>query len=262
MGLIRRYAKPLFTIVPQIMWAYLAWLKRYSMNPSKYPLQKRYKKIHRLVKKLEKSLNIDMIVEGLEQLPLDQNLCFIGNHLGDYDGIALLGIFEQPLALIGKIEILKYPLISTALKALGGDFIDRNDLKQSLKVMRKVQDSMTSKKKNWAIFPEGTRRKDDRRLVEEFHHGTFRTPMKAKIAICPFAIIGTNRVFKGSPNYKRYPIHIKFLKPLTYQDYADKTTEQVAGYCQKMIQKAISFDLRIKDHNYMLAKEPKKYKLL
>lgn len=263
MGYISRYSKPAFTILPKIIWAYFVWLKRYSYKKHQTTqYEKRYNRIHKLVKKLSKSLDIDIIIEGLENIALDKNIYFVGNHIGDYDGIVLLDIFDKPLSLVGKKEIINYPLISTALKALEGEFLDRNDLKQSLKVMKNVLDSLKNDNKNWAIFPEGTRRKDEKRLMADFHHGTFRMPMKAGVPIVPFAIIGTNRVFKGKPHYKKYPIHIKFLKPITADFYKDKSTEDIAVYCQNEIQKTISFDLRLKDHQYMLNHNNKKYKAL
>lgn len=263
MGYITRYSKPAFTILPEIVLAYFLWLKRYSKKKYRViPYEKRYKKIHRLVKHLSKSLDIDVIVDGLENIPLNENAYFVGNHIGDYDAIALLDVLSKPVSLVGKIEIMNYPLISTALKALEGEFLNRSDLKQSLKVMKNVLDSLKNDDKSWAIFPEGTRRKDEKRLMAEFHHGTFRMPMKANVPIVPFAIIGTNRIFKGSPHYKKYPVHIKFLKPITAEFYNNKSTEEIARYCQNEIQKAISFDLRIKDHQYMLRYNFKKYKLL
>ncbi len=263
MGYITRYSKPAFTILPKIIWAYFAWLKRYSYKKFQtIPYEKRYKKIHKLVKKLSKSLDIDIIIEGLENVPLETNVYFVGNHIGDYDGIILIDILEKPISLVGKVEIMNYPLISTALKYLEGEFLNRNDLKQSLKVMKNVLESLKNDNKDWAIFPDGTRRKDEKRLMADFHHGTFRMPMKAEVPIIPFAIIGTNRIFKGKPHYKQYPVHIKFLKPITSDYYDGKSTEEVAKFCQNEIQKAISFDLRLKDHQYMIDHNNKKYKAL
>lgn len=260
MGAIKRYAKPLCTILPLFGWWYSTWAKRYGSHPEKYPLKKRYKCLHNAFVKMTKYLNVDVYFEGLENIPKDINVCFVGNHIGDYDPIALSTGLEKPTAFVGKIEILKFGLIPTAMKAVESAFIDRGDLKQTFRTMKRVQSQMETQKKNWVIFPEGTRRKDSRLNIAEFHAGTFRTPMKAKIAIMPFALVGTDRIFKTSPVYKRYPVHVKFLKPIMPEDYEGKETNTIAKYCQNEIQRTISFDLRRKDHAIMTKMYGKKYK--
>ncbi len=248
MGVIRRYAKPLVTAAPSIVFAYFNWILKYSINPNKTPIEKRYAKIHKLVKKLTNYLNGEIIVEGLENLKdIETNYCLIGNHVSDFDPLAILAISNKPITFVSKIETLKYPFIGKALKAISGAFIKRDDLKSTLKVMKRVEKEMIEEKKNWCIFAEGTRLKDSTQKVASMHSGTFRTPKKAKIPIIPFAIVGSDRIFKSSPIYKKYPIHIKILKPLYYEDYKDMSTEEVARYVQYQIQKTISFELRKKD---------------
>lgn len=247
MGVVKRYFKPLFTAAPTILWSYLSWMKRYSFRSCKTTLEKRYLKVRNLFKKVNKYLDVDLIVEGLENIPHDVNVCFVGNHISDYDAVAVLSLIEEPTTFVGKIEIKKYPFISTIIKDLNGALIDRSNLKSTLKVMMRVQKEMMTLRKNWIIFPEGTRRKDSMMTMLDFHSGTFRTPMKAGVTIVPFAIIGTDRVLKGSPIYKKYPVHVKFLPALTKSYYIDKTTEDIAKQCYDDIQKTISFDLRYKD---------------
>lgn len=252
MSVVKRYAKPLFTAAPSILWAYFTWLKRYSLKPDKYPLTKRYAKIHKLISKVTNYLNGLLIVEGKEYLDeIKGNYCLIGNHVSDYDPLAIMTIIEKPITFVSKIEAEKYPFIGTALKSISGAFIKRDDLKATLKVMLKIQKEMVEVEKNWCIFAEGTRLKDSSLKVADFHSGTFRAPMKAKMPIIPFAIVGSDRIFKGKPIYKKYPIHVKFLKPIYYEEYKDMSTEEIARICHNMIQKTISFDLRRKDLNQM-----------
>ena len=113
--------------------------------------------------------------------------------------------------------------------------------------------------KKWIIFPEGTRNKDPLNNLHPFHHGSFKAAVKANVPIVPVAIYGTQRIFKLKPQYKKYPIHIQYLKPLMPEEYKDMKTPEIAKMVEERIEQAISFDLRKKDHLEM-AKIDKKYR--
>ena len=82
-------------------------------------------------------------------------------------------------------ELEDKPFAGKVITGIDGLFLDRNDLKQSLRIMMKVEDDLKNRKdKNWIIFPEGTRNKDPMKNVKEFHHGTFRPAVTITIA-CP-----------------------------------------------------------------------------
>ena len=83
------------------------------------------------------------------------------------------------------------------IKGIDGQYIDRNDLKQSLRVMMNVEADLKNKRdKNWIIYPEGTRNRDVMHNLKMFHHGTFRPAVKAGVPIVPVATYGTFRVLQ------------------------------------------------------------------
>ena len=249
---LKRYTKPVITVIPMFIKEFFTWLYRYSSHPEKYSLEKRWIRLRKAFFKLTNRLKMEIIPEGLENIPETENVCFMINHIGDLDPIAVSTVLDFPTAFVGKIEILKQPFVARAMKSMRSAFIRRSDLKQTLKQMKYVEQQMEEERKNWIIFPEGTRRKDSRLLMADFHAGTFRTPMKAGVTIVPVAILGTERVLQIDHVYKKYPVHIKFLKPITKEMYEGKKTEIIGNLCRDEIQRAISFDLRRKDHLKML----------
>lgn len=260
MGKIKRYYKPAFIAVPQILLAYFSWILPYSNKPTKHSFIETFKRFNKIAKKVSKSLNIDFHVEGLENLKDDETYCFISNHLSFYDSV-VVGAIDMPASTyVAKVETLKYPFVGRVLKALTGVFIPRDDLRETLKIMRYVEEDLKKLERNWVIFPEGTRSKDERLIPVKFHNGTFRSPMRAGVSIVPMVIWGSDRVLKTKPTYKRYPVYVKFLKPITKQEYANMTTDEVAALCHKQIVKTLCFDLRRKDHLEML-KVNKNYKI-
>ena len=223
-------------------------MRKFGKHPEKYPMSVRYKKVRKLLLALNKSFNVNYFVEGQENIP-EETCCFISNHLSAYDPLSLICVMDKPCTFVAKKELENKPFAGKIIKGMGGLFIDRKDLKQSLRIMMQVEEDLKNKKdKNWIIYPEGTRNKDTMLNLKMFHHGTFRPAVKAGVPIVPVATYGTFRVLKGKPNFKKYPVFIKFLKPLYPEDYKDMSTLDIANYVQGLIEKEVDFNLRSKDH--------------
>lgn len=246
-----RYFKPIFHSAGYIGYSYLSWMHKYAKHPEKYPLKVRYNKIRKLLRNISNGFSVDYHVFGMENLP-NETCYIVANHLSSFDPLALISIIENPSTFVAKKEVLKMPFIGTAVKDIEGKFIDRKDLKQSLKVMLKVEEDLHKKEKNWIIFPEGTRNKDPLMNIKDFHHGTFRPAYRSKTPIVPVCLYGTFRVFKTKPSYKKYPVFISFLKPLYPSEYEHMTTNEIAKYCHDEIQKELNYKIRALDNEEML----------
>ncbi len=254
------YGKAVLVAGGPIIGSYFAWIAKHAKHPEKYPFEVRYKKVQKLLKTLSKGFNVEYHVEGLENLP-EETCCIVSNHLSAYDPVSLICALDKPCTFVAKKELENKPFAGKVIKGIDGLFLDREDLKQSLRLMMKVEDDLKNKRdKNWIIYPEGTRNKDVMKNLREFHHGTFRPAYKAKVPIVPIATFGTFRVLKSKPNFKRYPVFIKVLKPLYPSDYESMTTQEIAKWCQDEIQKTVDFDLRKKDHLEMKKIGNKNYK--
>ena len=255
------YTKAVLKVGLNIAFSSFTWMRKYAKENNKdIDFNKRYKKLSKFVNKISKALQADFIIDGLENIPSDNNFFLAPNHLSDYDPLAILSILDKPSTFVAKKEIENFPFIGLAVKDIDGLFLDRSDIKASLKSMLYVENDLLKKEKSWIIFPEGTRNKDNMILMKEFHHGTFRAPMRSKTIIIPVAIYGTFRILKFKPQFKKYPIFIKFLPPIYPEQYKDLSTQEMAIVVQNEIQKTISFELRQKDHEYMLKQKNKKYR--
>ena len=261
MGAIRRYIKPAIFAVPKIIGNYFTWIKCRSDKPDKYDQTDTWNKFCKIATQVSKTFNIDFHIEGLENIDQNQDYCFVSNHLSFYDSVIIGSIgLKKATTYVAKEETEAYPFVGRVLKALKGKFIPRDDLRATLKIMREVEEDMAKHYRNWIIFPEGTRSKDERLIPAPFHNGTFRTPMRANVPIVPMVVWGTDRVLQTKPVYKRYPIWVKILPPIYPEQYKDMTTDQLSAYCHDLIVKTLCYDIRIKDHKEML-KINKKYKI-
>lgn len=246
-------------LAPRIIASYFKWMLSYSKKNTKTPIEKRYKKARNLILVVNKRLKLDVLVEGKENIP-DETCCFYSNHMGAADPILYFEALEKPVTFVAKKEIEKLPFVGKVFRSINGQFLDRADLKQSLRVMMKVQDSLSKGEINWVVFPEGTRNKDHMGKLLPFHHGTFRAAMKAKVPLVPTVVFGSFRLLYMKHNYKKYPTYIKFLKPIYPSEYEGKTTEEVAKIVESRVQAEVSFQARKIDHSRMVELHDKFYK--
>lgn len=246
-----RYLKPALTVGPKIIGSYFSWMNKYAKHPEKYPLSLRYQKATALIDKAVEKLDVIVHAEGLENIPEQQRVCFVSNHLSAFDPLPTLPLIKQETAVVAKKEIEKMPFVAKVFLAMDGKFMDRDDLKQSLKVMMDVQKTLKNQEKSWLIYPEGTRNKDPLCKLRDFHPGTFRAPTKAGVPIIPIAIYGSQSPLKSKPRFKKYHVFISFLKPINPSDYQNISTEELAHLCRDQIQKEITYKLR-KQYNELM----------
>ena len=251
--------RTILLVLPVAIWDYFTWILSYFKKKDKLPIEKRYARVRKLINYADKCLKVDLHVYGEENM-LDEPCCYFANHLSATDPIMYFPIFKKPVAFLAKVEIQKYPIVGKLLTVGGGLFLKRDDLKQQLKIMMKVQDSLRNKEMNWFIFPEGTRNKDQQLLIPEFHHGTFRAAMKAGVPIVPVVNYGTFRLLYLKHSLKKYPVQIKFLSPIYKEEYEGLSTEEVARLVQSRIQKELTYNIRKLDNEEMNKIGYKKYR--
>ncbi len=73
------------------------------------------------------------VTQGLENLYQDTNVVYVGNHRSMIDIPLMMLFMKDPIILIGKDSIKKWPFISWWLHAMGGYFLDRSSGKAGFK---------------------------------------------------------------------------------------------------------------------------------
>jgi len=222
-----KYPRLVLTAGPRVLWDFALFINRYARHPERYPLERRYAKVRDLVVFIAKHFRLDMKVEGLEYLrgleEKNQKFLLVADHLSYFDPLAIVALSEKPITFVAKKEALKMPFIGTAIKALGGIFLDREDLRQSLLAMREVEKNLKAGYCSYMIFPEGTRNKHPENGVAPFHPGTFKAAVETGVPLLTCTIYGTPLVFAKRPDYRRLPLEFTFEKPLDVSK--EKTTE-------------------------------------
>ena len=147
-------------------------------------------------------------VIGLEKVPQDRAVLFVGNHRSIFDIILAGSLITYPVGFVAKKELQNTP-IALIMQEIHCLFLDREDPRQGLKTILKAIDYV---KEGIAmfIFPEGTRCKEEGTFLP-FHAGSFKIATKAKVPVIPVTLVGMGDLFEDHyPRLKRVPVVIEF----------------------------------------------------
>ena len=114
---------------------------------------------------------VRLSVEGLDNIPKEGPCVFVANHRSYYDIPLLLASLDKPYGILAKEELEKIPLLSRWMKLLGCVFVQRDDVRASVRALNDAT-SIVESGRSFIIFPEGTRRPQP--LPSEFKSGIWR----------------------------------------------------------------------------------------
>lgn len=136
-------------------------------------------------------------VKGLENIPRQGSCLFVSNHQGNFDIPVLFSSLNTPIGFLAKIELAKIPVLRQWMPLLGCVFIDRANLRQSVKAVQQCVDVL-KRGYSMVIFPEGTRSKS--RQMGEFKKGSLRLVEKADVPIVPVTVNNTYSALEANNN--------------------------------------------------------------
>lgn len=115
--------------------------------------------------------------------------------------------------------------------------LDRNDVRQAMQVIIDVTKEV-QKGRNYLIFPEGTRSRNGNQ-VGEFKGGSFKSAVKAKCPVIPVALIDSFKPFDTNSTAP-VTVQVHFLEPISYDEYKDMKTTEIAFIVKERIQETIN----------------------
>jgi 1-acyl-sn-glycerol-3-phosphate acyltransferase len=164
-------------------------------------------------------------VEGMENLP-PGGVVLVVNHQSIVDIPMLLSAFPRPVRFLAKRELGEIPLLGKAMAAAGNLFIDREDPRDAVRMIREVG---TRLREGWivVVFPEGTRSMDG--SIGEFRPGAFYLARKSGAPVVPVYIDGGHRAIpKGGFRVRPAELLVRVLPPLSPGERAGGSKEQIA----------------------------------
>jgi 1-acyl-sn-glycerol-3-phosphate acyltransferase len=175
-----------------------------------------------------------VMVHGLENVPRNTPVVFIGNHQSYLDIPILLGFIDVKKAFIAKIELLSIPGLAGWMKLMQCTFLDRKDMRQSVRAMQEAVQTVRDGHP-LVIFPEGTRSRGN--TVGEFKAGSFKLALQAGVPIVPFTLDGSWRLFEEKGKIQNSHVRLTIHPPIPT---ADLSREEAAALPAKVRDVVIS----------------------
>lgn len=208
-------------LVPYMWWK----LCYHSSHVEKYTEEEHFKMLKYIVYRANKGGNVNLQIYGQENIPKQDGFMFYPNHQGMYDVLAIVAASTTPFSVVVKKEVRNVPFLKQVLNCMKAYAIDRDDIRQSMKVIMDVTNEV-KQGRNYLIFAEGTRSKKGNQLLD-FKGGSFKAATKAKCPIVPVALINAFQPF-DSDSIKEVNVEVHFLEPILYEEYKDMKTTEIA----------------------------------
>ena len=207
-----------------------------ASHVDKYTEEDNYEFLRWIVFRANKGGNVTIDVHGQENIPKQDGFMFFPNHQGLYDVLAIVEACTHPFSVVAKKEVENVPFLKQVFKIMKAFMIDREDVRQSMKVIQSVSEDVKNGK-SFLIFPEGTRSRNGNE-IGEFKGGSFKSATKAKCPIVPVAIIDSYKAF-DTKSIEKVTVQVHYLEPLYYDDYKMLKTHEIAEIVSEKIKKTI-----------------------
>lgn len=178
-----------------------------------------------------------LIVKGYENVPKDEAVLYIGNHRGFWDVVTTYSLCPGLTGYISKDSIEKVPVLGLIMKRLYCLFMDREDMKQSLKVILTAIDYI-KQGISICIFPEGSRNKDKDHpeSLLPFKDGSFKIAAKSGCKVVPMAITGSAEVLENHfPWIHKSVVTVVYGEPVVLKELDKGIQKKPGEYFRKLI---------------------------
>ncbi len=174
------------------------------------------------------------------EAPHDRNrqYIFTVNHCSYMDIPALVRCMHQPIRVLGKYEMVKYPVFGIIYKA-AAILVDRSSAEKRAKSVRALKAALNHGISIF-IFPEGTFNETENPL-KDFYDGAFRIAIETQTPIKPILFIDTIKrmhwksIFSLSPGKNR----VIFLEEIPVHTYNMKEVQVLKSTVYQIMEQAI-----------------------
>lgn len=210
--------------LPFVPWWWYQ-LCHYAKHTEEIPEDKKYALLKKITVHANKGGRVKIDVHGQENIPREENFVFFPNHQGLFDVLSIIEASDRPFSVVAKIEVKNIFFLKQVFAIMKAKFMDRDDVRQSLKVILSVTDEVKAGR-NFLIFPEGTRSKNGNH-PGDFKGGSFKCAMNARCPIVPVAMLNSYQAFDTNSIHP-VTVQVHFLEPLYYEDYEDMKSTEIA----------------------------------
>lgn len=155
----------------------------------------------------------DYTVYGREKVPKDEPVLYIANHRSYFDVFFGYAFVPTPTAFISKASIKKIPCIAQWMYFLSCSFLNRDDIKSGIEVIKDNISLVSDRKLSIFVCPEGKRNNTDE--LFDFKEGCLRIATRTNCKIVPICYTNTENIFEEHfPWVRKASITMSFGDPI------------------------------------------------
>ena len=164
--------------------------------------------------------------KGLDKLPKNKRFLLVCNHRSNFDPILLCEkLMHYEVAAISKPENFKIPMAGPYVYANCYMGIQRDNILQSLEVMKKAAEFIINDQNSVLVFPEGKRQTKE--IIGPFHEGVFNIAIKSQCPIVVFTVKKTEQIHKHFP-LRFTKVTFNLLDVIPYEEYVGMTAKKLS----------------------------------
>jgi len=147
-----------------------------------------------------------------------QQYIFVANHSSYMDIPAIVRAIHQPVRVLGKYEMVKYPVFGLIYRA-AAVVVDRSSTEKRAKSVRALKSAL-QKGISIFIFPEGTFNETDKPL-KDFYDGAFRIAIETQTPIKPLLFIDAEKRmhWRGFFELTPGPCRVVYMDEISVSNY-------------------------------------------
>lgn len=183
-------------------------------------------------------LRVRVHTTGIEKLPADTRLLFVGNHRSNFDPIIEWQVLKawQP-AFISKESNFKIPFFGRFIRKCCFMPIDRENPRNAVKTINSAAQLLKSGEVSIGVYPEGTRSKSC--VLLPFHNGVFKIAQKANTSIAVLAITGSEKIHKQAV-LKRSEVYVDVVDVIPAETVKTVRTDALGERARSALENGIS----------------------
>ncbi len=221
--------------IPILLWE--NWLAKRDLEKKDWQSTRIVQFMFKLILKFS---GVHITVKGLEHVPMDRAVLYVGNHRSCFDILVGYAAVPNRMGFVAKKEMLKWPLLRDWMRNVNCLFLDRNNMKEGLKtILAGIE--LAKRGVSVFIFPEGTRsRGEDIMEMLPFKEGSLKIAEKSGCPVVPVAITGTAEIFeKQFPRVKSAEVTIEFGQPFMIKELEPEKRKFAGAYTQGLIRQML-----------------------
>lgn len=203
-----------------------------ARHADRYTEEQRYRIVRRVVRIVARTGGIRTKVYGRENLPAEGGYIMYANHQGKWDALGIEDTHGSICAVVMDEARSHAPVTSQVLELVGGKRLKKDDIRQAMRIILEMAEE-AKQGKRFLIFPEGGYDRNHNQ-VQEFKAGCFKSSLISKTPIVPVVLIDSYKAFEG---FHIGPVRteVHYLPPISYEEYRDKKTVEIAEMVRQRI---------------------------